>query len=431
MSFSRVVDEQGSLRLYHGWVNLACAVLASVVALPSMTWGLGIVTEDLLKDLAISRETWAGYNFWATAISGAFLIPTGLVIDRIGARRVAVASSLLLGIAVWMISRAGSGDDLLRAIIIARSAGQGMLSVASVAFVGKWFVRRMSLAMTIYGVGVIVAYMIAERLTGLASASIGWRATWEWWGLGIGAIVCPVLGFCVRSNPGVHTPFAADETIRPVGLDVVSSEAAGKRQYSLAEAASKPVFWVFCLAGAANGGSQAVVSLFGISILKQNGFADPLATFLHAVAVVSSIGAIVGLLLTGVLSKKLSQKGLLRLACLLGCGSSLLLPVAASPLHADIFGASWGLQCGMLMVVTNTVWAKYFGRQHQGAIEGFTMFVQHAAQAGAPWIMTKIGTSTSGPAVFFNALAILFGVLFLASLLTPAPESGTTHSDKT
>jgi MFS family permease len=413
--------------VYRGWVNLVFAVLASVVALPSMTWGLGIVTESLLNELAISRETWAGYNFWATAISGAFLIPTGLVVDRLGARSVAFVSSLVLGISVWMISRASHGDDLLLAMILARSAGQGVLSVASVALVGKWFVRRVTLAMTIYGVAVILAYMLAEKVTGVWSASIGWRATWEWWGIGITVIVCPLLGLFSRSHPGPQTAFASDETVTLSAMNPVTGAGVVQRQYTLAAAAATPAFWVFCFAGAANGGSQAVVSLFGISILKQNGFADPLAIFLHAVAIVSSIGAIAGLLATGVLGRVLSQASLLRLACILGGASSLLLPVATTPFQADLFGASWGLQCGVLMVVTNTVWAKYYGRQHQGAIEGFTMFVQHAAQAGAPWIMTQVGSYTSGPAVFFNALAVLFAALFLLSLLTASPSTGTSR----
>lgn len=411
--------------LYQGWINLIFAVLASVVALPCMTWGLGIVTEPLLKDIEISRETWAGYNFWATVVAGVFLLPIGLVIDRFGARPVAVVSTFILSVSVWFISRADTGGELQSAMIAARCAGQGVLAVASVAFVGKWFARRITMAMTIYGVAVILAFMLAERITGEMSASLGWRSTWERWSLFSGLIVCPLLAFFVRSTPTKNTRFAEGEMIAASVSAQSNTVSEAGREFTLAAAAATPIFWVFCLAGAANGGSQAVVSLFGISILRLNGFSDPLATFLRAVAVVSSIGAILGLLGTGVLCRTMSQKGILRVACMLGIASSMVLPVASTPIHADMFGASWGLQCGVLTVVTNTVWVKYYGRKHQGAIEGFTMFVQLAAQAGAPWLMTQLGSDKFGPAVFFYALAGLFGLLFLASLVISASESDT------
>ena len=400
LTASRRSAIENFIPFYYGWVNLILAVIASVVALPSLTWGLGLITEPLLQDLGLSPATWAQYNFWATATAGIFLLPAGLLVDRLGSKIVAIVSSALLGLSIWQLSRASTGTELVVSMTCARIMGQGVLAVASVAMVGKWFSRRVSLAMTLYGVLVILAYMAAERLTGESVRQSGWRQTWSVWGTGICAGSTCLLILLARSHPRPDDPRAQKER----GLSSAhpgQAEVHGEpRNFTLWQAAMTPIFWVFCLAGAANGGSQAVVSLFGISILEANGIQDGLATFLRAIAVISSFGAIAGVLLSGLLCRFASQANVLRVACVLGFAASLLLPHATTATQADLFGAIWGLQCGVLMVVTNSVWAEYYGGKSQGAIEGFTMFVQFAAQAGGPWLLTSIAGNSVAPGVF-------------------------------
>ena len=149
---------------------------------------------------------------------------------------------------------------------------------------------------------------------------------------------------------------------------------------------------------------------------------------------ISSFGAIAGVLLSGLLCRFASQANVLRVACVLGFAASLLLPHATTATQADLFGAIWGLQCGVLMVVTNSVWAEYYGGKSQGAIEGFTMFVQFAAQAGGPWLLTSIAGNSVAPGVFFYLLAALFVLLFLSSLFfreydQAGPETSLGNKD--
>ena len=53
-------------RIYYGWWVVLVAAAAMVGTLPGRTQGLGLVTEQLLADLGLSRVSYAAVNFWAT-----------------------------------------------------------------------------------------------------------------------------------------------------------------------------------------------------------------------------------------------------------------------------------------------------------------------------------------------------------------------------
>src|SRR5262245_12533984 len=82
------------LPFFYGWVNLAVAVLALVATLPGRTWGLGLITNPLLKDLGLSRAQYADINLYGTLLGAAFCLPAGWLIDRIGARLMMVLVTL-------------------------------------------------------------------------------------------------------------------------------------------------------------------------------------------------------------------------------------------------------------------------------------------------------------------------------------------------
>src|SRR5580704_6936471 len=84
----------GRLPFYYGWVNLAVAVAAMVGTLPGRTWGLGLITEPLLKDMDLGRDRYADLNLWATILGAAVCIPVGRLIDRFGCRIVLTGVTL-------------------------------------------------------------------------------------------------------------------------------------------------------------------------------------------------------------------------------------------------------------------------------------------------------------------------------------------------
>src|SRR5947207_14962400 len=83
--------------VYYGWVVLGVAALAMVGTLPGRSQGLGLITEPLLRDLAIDRVRFAQINLVATLAGSVFSFGIGGVLDRDGTRLVLTSLALLPG----------------------------------------------------------------------------------------------------------------------------------------------------------------------------------------------------------------------------------------------------------------------------------------------------------------------------------------------
>ena len=166
-------------RVYYGWVVLGVASAAMLGTLPGRTQGLGLITEPLLRDLHIDRITYAQMNLVATLVGGLFCLGIGRLIDRIGSRVVLTVTALALGATVLAMSQATGAASMLAGITLTRGFGQSALSVISLAMVGKWFRRRLTVAMAAYAVVISVGFMIAFPVVGALVQSEGWRVAWS------------------------------------------------------------------------------------------------------------------------------------------------------------------------------------------------------------------------------------------------------------
>jgi MFS family permease len=106
--------------------------------------------------------------------------PAGMLADRIGARRVALAGVIFLASALWLSSRAGSVLFLYATYSLGIGLGVGLVYVPSVGAVQPWFERHRAVAS-----GLAIAGIGAGNIAGplLAAAWIeryGWRGAYQW-----------------------------------------------------------------------------------------------------------------------------------------------------------------------------------------------------------------------------------------------------------
>jgi MFS family permease len=119
-----------------------------------------------------------------TAYFGAYallLIPGGMLVDRCGVRRVAVA-----GLGLFLVGAAsGAVAGGLGLLIVARlvqGAGAGMVSPAALAGAVSGFPpERRGVPLGIWGAGAGIANLIGPLLGGALTYLFGWRA--DWWAL--------------------------------------------------------------------------------------------------------------------------------------------------------------------------------------------------------------------------------------------------------
>ena len=67
--------------------------------------------------------------------------------------------------------------------------------------VGKWFRRRLTVAMAIYALVMSIGFMVAFPLVGAIVQSAGWRIAWASIGLALLVVLAPVAWWLDRSSP--------------------------------------------------------------------------------------------------------------------------------------------------------------------------------------------------------------------------------------
>ena len=120
----------------------------------------------------------AQINLVATLVGSLFCLGIGRLIDRVGSRLVLTVVTASLGVGGAAMSATVAMWALVVLVTLTRGFGQSALSVASLALVGKWFSRRLSLAMGVYALVMSIGFMAAFPAVGAAIQASGWRVAW-------------------------------------------------------------------------------------------------------------------------------------------------------------------------------------------------------------------------------------------------------------
>ncbi len=398
---------------YYGWVVLIFAAVAMVATLPGRSVGIGLITEPLIADLGISRLDFAEKNFWATILGALFNLVCGLAIDRFGVRVVVTGVLFVLSAVVLGFSQVASGGIvLLFLLVLMRGVGQSALSVVSLTMVGKWFVRRLSVAMGIFAVLMSLGFAVAIVVAGDVVLTQGWRVMWS----GLGWILMVLSGLCmlfVRRDP------------EAVGLDteVVKDDESQEPVigFTLVQALMTPAFYVFAIGSALYNLVIAGVMLFNQSILGELGFDE--TVFQYAMAVFMATG-LLGNFTAGWAARRWSLGRLMTVAMLAVGVYLLAFPQLKTPGQALTHAGLLGFSGGVVSVIFFTAWADIFGRLHLGKIQGAAQVFAVLASATGPWFIESIFSSVGSYAPAFYALApaVLLVAIFAWFVNIPRPE---------
>src|SRR5688572_28609049 len=347
---------------YYGWAVVLVAAAAMVGSLPGRTQGLGLITEPLLADLALDRITYAQINLWATLIGSAGALGIGYAIDRLGSRVVLASVLAALGLVVCAMSTTTSAAGLAVWITLTRALGQSALSVASLAIVGHWFVRRIDTAMAAYSVAISIGFMAAFPLVGFLVQRSGWRTAWLVIGIAVGLVLAPLAALIVRRTPeaaglapdGVNEPASAPSRAHTQDGEYLAG-------YSWTEALAMPSFWVFAIGTALYGLVASGIGLFNESILGERGFGPDIY---YQTLAITAVTALAGNFAGGWLAHRVPLGRLMAASQLILAGGLIVLPYVSTMTHVVAWAVAMGVGGGLVMVLFFSVWGRVFGRRH-------------------------------------------------------------------
>ncbi len=397
-------------RFYYGWVTVGLAAAAMVGTLPGRTQGLGLITESLLKDLAIDRVALARMNLWATLLGSLCCIGVGRLQDQLGSRVVLTMVSVLLGAVVLAMSATTGVATMFVLLVLSRGLGQSALSVVSLTMVGQWFRRRLSLAMGIYSVVLSLGFMTAFPIVGAMVQRDGWRTAWA----GIGWCLVPglaVAGWWLARRGPEECGLAFENEPAPAVAEPVTG-------FTWGEALRSPAFWVFALASSLYNLVASGIGLFNESILAERGFE---AGIYHRSLVVCALMSLVGNFLGGWLTLRWSMHRLMALTMALLALALVGLPSLRTVAQVDAFAAVMGLAGGFVIVIFFSFWAKAFGARQLGRIVGTAQMMTVVASAAGPLLLAHCHVITGSYAAVFYTLAAVVTTLALAAWFVEVP----------
>jgi MFS family permease len=403
------------LPFYYGWINVLVAAVAMTATLPGRTHGLGLVTEPLLAALQVDRVTFAHINLVASLLGAAFCLPVGFLIDRRGVRATLTAVTAALGVSVLAMGEATGWMSLLATLILVRGFGQSALSVVSMAAIGKWFSRRLGLAMGAFAVLLTFGFIASVLGMGAAVEQYGWRAAWQGVGYALLAIV-PLFWLFARSTPescGIE-PDAPDEAASPTNLATAGTD------FTFAQTLATPAFWVVVLGTSVFNLVWSGVTLFNESMLAERNLDPDVAV--QIMAILTGIGLLANLV-GGALASRTRVIKLLGVGLVMLAAALAMFPTIATATGARVYAALIGLSGGIVTVVFFAAFGHLFGRAQLGRVQGAAQFATVLASAAGPVLMAESQARAGSYTPMFFTLAAIVAGLAVAALVVPLPQA--------
>jgi MFS transporter, OFA family, oxalate/formate antiporter len=371
------VHETGKRRLFYGWIVVAGAFLSFAVS-AGLMHSFTVFFVAFLEEFGWSRaDTSIAYSI-SQLIGGASAPLIGLLVDRLGPRRLVFTGGIILAVGLVISASVSTLWQLIVLYGIVMTAGANCLGLlVSAPLVSRWFVRRRGMAIAIVqsanGFGRATSMPVVQLLI----SSMGWRASYMALSAFMAILVLPLMRFFQIREPG-------EMGLLPDGLGAASASALKNdqgepartiplpplRDWSLWEAMKTEHLWLLFGVYMFTGLGSFFVSLHQLAFAADVGFDKVYAAGVLGAGSFLTIGGIIGI---GTISDYIGREISAILAYLISIIGVVCALFISSPeqhgllwLHACFFGLTWGARGPLITAKA----ADLFQGKHLGTIYG-------------------------------------------------------------
>ncbi len=437
--------------VFYGWwlVGLA-SVMLTLMSL-TVFQGLGTMLVALERQFQWSRTALSG-AFSLARIEGAVLGPIeGVLIDRIGTRRMVMIGYTIMGVGfIWLSQIEALGDLRLIArvlpfdsldesliqfycayIFITLGSGLGGW-LALIALVNNWFSRRRSFAMATAMSGIHLGGLLVTPFA-LAIDTYGFEST----ALGIGIVLLAIVGpatKAIRNHPADMGLLPDGDVQRPEAGDksVVSTEAGidDEPEFTVMQALKTPAFWMLTIAQVASSVAIVTLALHLVPKLTDTGMSLTAAAAVHTTYTIIALPA---QFISGYYADRLPKTLMIAFFMFIQGVGILIIALFDTAIMAYVFALLYGIGFGGRSPLTTAIRGEYFGRKAFATIMGISQFPMNIAMIFAPLFAGYMFDTTGTyivPFTTFAALTLAGGVLMLFVRKPEAPL-GTAQPEPT
>jgi MFS family permease len=344
---------------YYGWTIVAALGVTTIVSYGVSQYLIGVLVEPIARELGWNKAAINGAYSSTVLVSGLLGFAVGRLLDRFGARAIMSTGSVVLGVALLLLSRMHT----LPQFYLIWGAGIGLgtaLTYYPVSFtvVANWFERRrMNALSTLTFMGAFSSTFFYP-LNGALVSIFGWREAVAILGLIQIVVTLPLHAILIRRHP-------EDLGLSPDGGEEPATSTAVTSGVSLDQALRSRAFWIISAAISLSYFASTTVITEHIAFLIRRGFSPTLVT---TIVGLFGIAYLPGRTIVAIFGRRVPLQLLVAGAFAIeALGIVVLLKAhvtAAIVAYVIAFGAAYGA----LSPLRGAIMAERFGRRAYGSI---------------------------------------------------------------
>ena len=401
-------------RIYYGYWIVVAGLVTQFIAVGMSNYVAGAFMVPMNDEFGWTRAEFSfsrSLGQLVVAFTG-FMI--GSWIDRWGGRPFIFAGALLMSASLYGMSLIQTLPQWLLLNGIVLTIGSAMIGslVISVSL-GKWFVERRGLAVSLAAMGISLAGIVIQPVTTFLVDNFGWRESWQILGLITLCLTLPMAAI-VRRRPEDYGLFPDGKTQKEIEQGHgAAAHADFARSMTRAQAMRTSEFYVLVVAFGLFQISITVMLLQTIPLMTDAGYSRMVAAGMVPLA---SLPAFFSKPFWGLLIDRF-QPMLLTAAGAVTTGLSVIFIVISIANGMDLLvyagfllmGVGWG---GMLPL-QEVIWASFFGRRYLGSVRSMALPFSFGLSAVGP-VLVALYYDIAGD---YDLALIAMGVCNLTSAL--------------
>jgi len=287
---------------FYGWIIVA-VIIASGFIMMGVNSTFGVFFNSLADEFNMTRASTSAILSVRMVFSAIACLLAGWAIDRYGPRKVFTIMGLFVGLSTVLTGLTTNSWQIYLTYGLLMSLGAGAVYVVITATILHWFERKRGLAIGLTGVGGGIGIAAISPLSASLIGSLGWRGTMFFLG-GISWLVMLPAAQLLKRDPGEIGSFADGDPAPdlPETDTITKTESLDIRRL-LMDINFWAVFFIWLFMAF----SMFFVMTHIVPHSVDIGFSEVEAATILSL---SGIAQIVGRLISGILSDKISARGI-------------------------------------------------------------------------------------------------------------------------
>jgi MFS family permease len=395
-------------KIFYGWWVVAAMFPIGLCVSGIVFYGFTAFFEPLVKEYGWSY-TQVSFAVSLRGLEGGIFAPfVGLLIDRLGSRKLVLSGTIVTGLGLILLSLTRSLPMFYGAVFLLALGAGGCMGLVGTTAVANWFDKNLGKALGVMSSAFGAAGLILPLIVWLIDA-FGWRTALVILGVGLWTLGIP-LSFVIRNKPKQSLPtedggLPDNHPIPPQAIQT------NKVELTLRGALRNRSFIYLIIAEAIRNSAVSAVVLHVMPYLSQVGIPRSTAGLIAGAISLSSIGGRFGF---GWAADAFENKYVMATAYLFMAIGLVAFCYVHVKWALFVFLLFFPLGFGGIMVLRGSIVKGYFGTGSFGAMLGIVM--------GSASVGSVIGPTLAG-GVFDTlgnyrfAWVVLIGLLVLAIIM--------------